>query len=489
MALKRRISFKWRLFLPTAIGLWALLIGIVWWQWSRETDYRREYVDSQLRLINDRIVDAMNDNRPEHVHDYLQFVDDYFDREPIFDQVRVTIYNKNWEIIDAVGSPVVPLADERARIGNHMYERESRAQNLRNEHFYYRGAQTPDGEHIVLSALPNDEALRDYFAGDRTEVWAIALAVAIALTVVIYLTARYQSRNISLLQVFANRAAVDPTFMPGDDFSHDEMGDIARQILSLYVDRAKARQRMEQEHRVAMHAIEEKTRQKRQLTNNINHEIKTPIGVVKGYLDTLADNPDIDDAMRQRFIAKARDHVNRLSDLVADISAITRLDEGAGLVHTERIDFHELAFAFANDINESGAMGAMDVEVDIPVDTIIKGNANLLTGMLMNMAKNSANYSGGRTCTLGYNGETPDGQSYSFSFYDDGVGVPDDTLPHLFDRFYRIDSGRARANGGTGLGLAIVYNTVTAHHGTIVGLNRPGGGLEIRFTLPKWRKT
>ena len=74
---------------------------------------------------------------------------------------------------------------------------------------------------------------------------------------------------------------------------------------------------------------------------------------------------------------------------------------------------------------------------------------------------------------------------YEFSFYDDGVGVPEDSLPHLFERFYRVDTGRSRKNGGTGLGLSLVYNTITGHGGTITCRNREDAGLEIRFTLPR----
>jgi two-component system OmpR family sensor kinase/two-component system phosphate regulon sensor histidine kinase PhoR len=129
-------------------------------------------------------------------------------------------------------------------------------------------------------------------------------------------------------------------------------------------------------------------------------------------------------------------------------------------------------------------LGAMEFSYDLPLQLPVRGNANLLSAMLMNLARNAANYSGGDQCALEAI-ESNDRDYFHFCFYDNGSGVPEEALPRLFDRFYRVDSGRARKSGGTGLGLAIVYNTVTAHGGTISCANRPGAGLEIRFTLPK----
>lgn len=244
--------------------------------------------------------------------------------------------------------------------------------------------------------------------------------------------------------------------------------------------------RQKREHEVAMHAIEEKARAKRQLTNNINHELRTPIGVIKGYIDTILENPDMDADSRNHFLRKAQEHINRLVNLIADVSAITRLEEGGELISTEELDYHDLAFTIANDVEETGVLGKMKFNFDVPLDCKINGNYNLLSGMLINLVKNAAAYSKGTECELVCTGEND--RFYFFEFRDNGVGVGEEHIPHLFDRFYRVDSGRTRRAGGTGLGLPIVQNTILAHGGTIEVVNRPEGGLCFKFSLQKYKR-
>ena len=190
---------------------------------------------------------------------------------------------------------------------------------------------------------------------------------------------------------------------------------------------------------------------------------------------------------RKRFIAKALEHVNRLVNLIADVSAITRLEEGGDLINTEPVNFHDLVYTLANDFEASGSLGSMTFDFDIPLGTEIMGNYNLLTGAIINLAKNAASYSKGTVCELCLTGE--DDKFYTFEFRDDGVGVGEEHIPHLFERFYRVDSGRSRKAGGTGLGLPILHNTIIAHGGRISVANRQTGGLVFTFTLPKTKNT
>ena len=263
-----------------------------------------------------------------------------------------------------------------------------------------------------------------------------------------------------------------------------ELGDISRRLVELYHDRIDALRRAGTEHKIALNAVEEKSRMKRQLTNNINHELKTPVGVVRGYLETVLSSPDMDDTMRTHFLQRAQDNVNRLCALLGDVSTMTRLEEGAGNIPTEEIDFHDLVFAVVNDLETGGVLRNMKFTFDIPFNCAVKGNAGLLTGVVTNLAKNAALYSHGTKMCLNITAESD--RYYTFNFFDDGRGVDEEHLAHLFERFYRIDSGRARKTGGTGLGLPIVKNTIEALGGTISVNNRPGGGLGFMFTLEKW---
>ena len=123
------------------------------------------------------------------------------------------------------------------------------------------------------------------------------------------------------------------------------------------------------------------------------------------------------------------------------------------------------------------------VNIDFPQQVEIVGSPSLLTSIFRNLADNAAAYSGGRDIFIRLLSDTP--EECTVSFADNGIGIGEEHLPHIFERFYRIDKGRSRKQGGTGLGLAIVKNAVMIHGGTITARNRKRGGLEFVFTLKK----
>lgn len=485
----RRITYQWRLFLPLVIVLWVMLFGIAGWQTYRINTYRSAYVEQQLRMINKRLSRAWKNNDMTTINTFKMFMKEYYEQEPLFDEIRMTIFDGEWHPVDSLGPAILFSREEIEDVPTEMFERESylpvyAGKDSRRAFYLITPIMRNGDEFYVTSSLPNDNVLESYLSGRSIDVWLVVFAIALIVTILAYITTRHLGRNITLLSQFADRTANEEGFVPGTEFAHDELGDIARKIVKMYEDRAGAREEIEREHQMTVHTLEEKARQKRQLTNNINHELKTPIGVIKGYLDTIVDSPDMDEDTKHHFLVKARDHANRLVNLVADVSAITRLEDGENQIGTEQLDFHELVYVFANDAKESGIIGHFVMSIDIPLGLYINGNGNLLVGVLMNLTKNAVNYSGGDRLRVEYLGE--DADFYRFAFSDNGNGVPEASIEHLFDRFYRIDSGRARKAGGTGLGLAIVYNTIKAHGGTIKARNREEGGLEFEFTLPKW---
>lgn len=486
----RRINTKWRLLLPQLV-LMSIIIGVLtFYQIERERSYRREFINQQLRVITDRLVTGIHNG--EDLDGYQQFLTQYYEENEFFTGVRITIYDPQWHVVDCTGAPIRLTDSERSSLTQQLRDgttgNDKQIISIGGEDYYFlaRSTVAPDGHTmIVMTALPNDRALDDYIDTGTTDVLYFALILALVAYLVCYLVTRRFTHNINILREFAHRSAKDPDFVPSADFSHDELGDIARQIVQIYSERTEAQERLEREHQVAMNAIEEKTQAKRQLTNNINHELKTPIGVIKGYLDILVDE-NLDPKTRHNFTLKARDHADRLVNLITDISAITRLEDGQNMISTEMLDFHEVVYNFVADVKDSGVLGTMDITFDVPFGCQVRGNYNLITGALMNLAKNAANYSHGTRCHI--EATDSDDDTFTFAFWDDGVGVPAEHLDYIFERFYRIDSGRTRKSGGTGLGLAIVYNTIVAHGGTIKAMLHPQtGGFMVEFTLPRWK--
>lgn len=479
MISRKHISYQWQMFIMMVVTLWTLIFGMAYWQYTNECRYRQATISRQLNLINDRIADAFQ--RSTDLSPFIAFMANYYNDDPIFGKLRISVY-LNGRLHHRMGE-VIRVRDQKQATGVSIVNSKT-VEQLKDENFYFSNTEVNGrGGHLVIyMAVPKSAAVAALALPNRN-IWYIVCGIGIVLTVLSYYMTRYFGRNIKILRMFARRAATDPNFIPAMDFPHDELGDISKQIIHMYNERSKAVLKLKREHKVALYAMEEKSRVKRQLTNNINHELKTPIGVIKGYLDTILENPDMDAGSRTHFLTKAREHVNRLVALITDVSAITRLEEGSNIINTEAVNYHDLIYSASNDFEDSGLLGRMEFNYDIPFDCVVLGNYNLLTGMVQNLTKNAVAYSRGTECGIKMVKE--DEKWYTFSFYDNGVGVGEEHLPHLFDRFYRVDSGRARKAGGTGLGLPIVQHTVEAHGGSVLVRNRAEGGLEFVFTLPR----
>lgn len=229
---------------------------------------------------------------------------------------------------------------------------------------------------------------------------------------------------------------------------------------------------------------EEQARLKRQLTQNIAHELKTPVSSIQGYLETIISNPNIPQENVRVLLERSYAQSNRLTFLLRDISVLTRMDEAPELVEKEQVNLSKIVENILNEV----ALGLEEKHITVvnklPSEVILTGSSSLLYSIFRNLTDNAIAYAG-NDIQITINCFREDEKFYYFSFSDTGVGVPEEHLNRLFERFYRVDKGRSRKLGGTGLGLAIVKNAVLFHGGTIFAKNMPKGGLEFVFTLKK----
>jgi two-component system, OmpR family, phosphate regulon sensor histidine kinase PhoR len=223
---------------------------------------------------------------------------------------------------------------------------------------------------------------------------------------------------------------------------------------------------------------------KQEITSNISHELKTPIASVKGYLETLLNNPDIEPSKRQYFIEKAFSQSERLTQLVNDIALLNKIEEYSELYEREKVQVKkavdEAIESFSDQISRKG----IQVECSIGDDLVVNANYSLVFSIFRNLMENSVSYAG-ENITISIAKYHEDNMFYYFSFADNGTGVEEEHLTRIFERFYRVDSGRSRKDGGTGLGLAIVKNAILSFKGEISARNRKEGGLEFLFSLPR----
>ncbi|MBO4985568.1 MAG: two-component sensor histidine kinase [Bacteroides sp.] len=229
---------------------------------------------------------------------------------------------------------------------------------------------------------------------------------------------------------------------------------------------------------------EEQIRMKKQLTQNIAHELKTPVSSIQGYLETIVANKNIPPEKQQLFLERCYAQSNRLAHLLQDISVLTRMDDAKNMIEMERVDIVQLVNSICNDLSDELEEKRITIINKLKPQLQLRGNHSLLYSIFRNLLENAIAYAGTDidVCISCFR---EDEKFYYFSFADTGVGVAPEHLNRLFERFYRVDKGRSRKMGGTGLGLAIVKNAVGIHGGNISAKNNPDGGLEFVFTIGK----
>jgi signal transduction histidine kinase len=210
----------------------------------------------------------------------------------------------------------------------------------------------------------------------------------------------------------------------------------------------------------------------RQFVADASHELRSPLSTIVAALD-LVHGRDERDAAR---LAAMRADADRLARLVDDLLLLARADERGLTPRSDEVDLDELLYA-----EELRLRSTADVAVGMQVEAVrLVGDRSQLGRVVRNLVDNAVRHAGG-SIRLGLR---RDGADAVLEVADDGPGIPAADRERVFDRFVRLDAGRARAVGGAGLGLAIVAEVVTAHGGRVEALDAPGGGALMRVTLP-----
>ena len=423
-----KVSYHRRVLIFFLGFLWAIVICFIGFQYLREKQYKSDFLSAQLQLYNRNLLYQVDEGLQ-----LQQYIDSH---EKPFEELRITIVSLN-------GAVVYDNKISLDSLNNHRYRPEIEEAIKKGSGYHIGRHSESDGRlyfysatkgerAIVRTAIPYSSDLKELLRADWT-----FLVLMILLSIF-----------VSILSYFASRR-------------------LGRTIEKMN----KIRQE------------QEKNKLKRQLTNNINHELKTPVASIQICLETLLSGVELSDEKRVELIERCYVNNARLRNLLKDVSLITRMEDGSQLISKEPVVLNDIIGEIHKELDVVSEGEKMTLHTDFKDIVTVCGNLSLIGSIFRNLTENAIAYSGGKNIyiTLLAN----DADSCTISFEDDGRGVDPQKLHRLFERFYRIDKGRSRQIGGTGLGLSIVKHAVQFHGGNITVSNRPGGGLKFVFTLSK----
>ncbi len=428
MASETKVSYNKRLFLFFLGFLWSIILCFIGFQYAREKQFKQEFLSAQLQLYNRNLIYQVDEG--------LSYEDYIASHGMPFEHLRISVISLNGSV---VYDNMIPLDS----LNNHRHRPEIE-QAFKKGQGYHIGRQSQsDGRlyfysatkgkrAIVRTAIPYSSDLRELLKADLT---FLVIMISISLFV-------------SILAYFASR----------------QLGKTLEKF-----------NRMREE--------QERNKLKRQLTNNINHELKTPVASIQVCLETLLSGIELSDAKKMELIERCYMNNTRLRNLLQDVSLITRMEEGSLLMVKAPVLLNTIIEEISGELELLSDKEKMVLHSSFNEEVVVKGNLQLIGSIFRNLTENAIAYSGGRNIYI--NLLENSSEECRISFEDDGRGVDPEKLHRLFERFHRIDKGRTRQVGGTGLGLSIVKHAVQFHGGSITASNRKGGGLRFEFTLRK----
>lgn len=465
-----KLSIGNKLYLSVVSIFLIFAISFIVFQQNREKQYKIEILNLHLQDYNDRMHVSLS---------ILGKMDEktlsYYVKRNYEKNIRVTLIRKDGLVF------FDNLIKDYSKIANHSNRTEfiqaiktgegstvDRLSSTLKHDYFYSATYFPKDGYVIRTALPYDNDLAKSLATDQHFIW-FALGAILLLTIFLFRFTNQLGQNINNLRTFAWRADHNKSLDIDDliHFPNDELGEIAERIIKIY--------------RRLQNTRQEQDKLKRELTQNVAHELKTPVASIQGYLETIINNPNMNEETKAQFLQRCFAQSERLTSLLRDISTLNKLDDAPQLQNFENVDIAEIVQNIQKETALQLQKHEMNFVNQLPPSLVVNGNRSLLYSIFRNLTDNAISYAGqGTTITIS---ATLEESIWHFTFSDNGIGVPYAHLNRLFERFYRVDKGRSRKMGGTGLGLAIVKNAVLFHHGNITVKNNPTGGLVFHFTL------
>lgn len=468
------MTYKFKLLLYFTLLFAAFALLLIGFQWQREQAFRRTSLETRMGVYADMTAALYDSPSDDLSNDFLRV------QEMLPPDLRVTLIGHTGNVVFEHSSDhhLPRLDNHRERPEVIQAEKEGQGSDIRHSattkrDYFYFAKRYPEG--IVRVALPYNETVQSLLRTDSAFLWFVILILPFALVAIIYTSDRF-SKSVESLRLFvdsAERGLVDYDHIR---FPRNELGDLGQKVVDTY-------RRAEENRQAAEREREKKRIFKQQMSNNITHELRTPVAAIQGYLETLVTASTMADEQRQFFLSRAFLQSQRLTALIRDVALISKMEEAAELIPRESLYLRDLAAEVAADLEQTLRERHVDFDNLLSDEAEVMGNYSLVYAVFRNLLENTAHYAAPCRCVLEQVDASP--THLFFRYYDTGVGISSEHLPRLFERFYRPDEGRTRHDGGSGLGLSIVRNAIQLHGGSIIAENREEGGLCFRFSLQR----
>ncbi|MEY2905288.1 MAG: hypothetical protein RJA52_1304 [Bacteroidota bacterium] len=319
-----------------------------------------------------------------------------------------------------------------------------------------------------------------YFVYVQTPIWLFPLLAGIFVFLITYWVAvfylkTYIYRKVKLIYKTIHKQKLPQKEKSSNlDISSNIIEDVEREV-ALWAENQKEE----------VEKYKSWAEYRRKFVGDISHELKTPIFNIQGYIHTLIDGGLDDESVNLNFLKKAAKNVERLQTIVEDLEAISRLESGELILDIQVFDIKELTEEVFEELEIKAEEKniSLDFKVGASQGYEVQADRETIRQALVNLIHNSIKYGkeGGKTRVGFYDMD----KHVLIEIADNGIGISDKDIDHVFDRFYRVDKSRSRTQGGSGLGLSIVKHIVEAHKQTINVRSSPQLGSTFGFTLKK----
>jgi len=461
-----KIKYKYQILLYFSLLLVAISLFFSFVLVQKEKSTKMDRLIFQMQPYTDLIYNYIE-------RDTLDFSEEFIKRKisEIYSilpmDMRITVLDTlGWVLYDNITGNGIKLENHLSRAEVAEAKKQGcgsairYSETLKAEYLYYV-KKYPD--IYVRTSLEYKTSVLPVIKSDNRFMVYIVLILISVIILIIYIS-RQISRPVTSLNEFINLVQQGKGDYDNIRFPANEFGDVGEKIIQTFKQ------------------LESTKHYKQQLTHNVAHELKTPVTGIRGYLETLLQQENIEPAQRMFFLERALAQTMRLSAIIEDISILNKIEEAADKFDIEKINIRQCIKEIESDLAFKLEEKSIEFKINVDEQLTIEGIYMLIYSLFKNLIDNSIEH-GGENIGIFIENTSCDHTFAYFTYYDTGKGVPEKHLNRIFERFYRVEAGRSRKSGGSGLGLSIVRNSINLHKGTIDVKNKIDGGLVFDFSL------